>query len=370
MMLRRQGGAWFKAVSSEGINGVDAPDGVTFSSDAMAVLFMPTPDGWSATTAISDLVPTALPGPIGILPLEAGDHIYEVQPNLGVARLPETEAVAPGQVYWVSARDNDGVTIQLGDPVNENIDGIVGASVRLTNRGDQAMFKRDGATGWRMVWNLYGRFVPLYDQTDASENLATSYPDGWPGTLSRVYSNVADNVDVTLPCRNLQGRHAPPCISHAGKHDHLRRRRRQLHRGKRDRGGVPRSGWWPQRVPRPRVRGPRRLVLRQVGDHARASQSRSHDGQFPLSATALTSDVTVILASSDNDANILILPAFTNTQKMVQAVNTGGEDLIVRIAGGTMNGSAIAQTTLAPSQSVEFRYHSASVYCAVKSVQL
>ncbi|PCC66472.1 hypothetical protein [Nannocystis exedens] len=360
VLISRRGGTWFKVVSPDGVNGVTSPDGVVFDNDAMAVLFEPTADGWSASDRIQDLAPQPLPGAATDIPAAAGVHIFQVSPNDGDIALPPTAEVAPGQVYLVAQQGDRPLRINLADPLSEDINGVLGAHVRLTNRGDQAVFLRDGEAGWRLTWNLYGRYAAL-DTVSADE----VFGQGWPGTLSRRYDQVAALIGVTLPDPSAP---LPPKVG------------TRLHAFRSEPGVIAFA------APNAEIIGkgaPTSILavggadvwhfLEYEGNNvwsyssSAPSQERRSvsvtDANTPQTLAALTHDVTIVSVSSNNDANVVVLPPLpTDLAKILRVVNIGPEDFVLTAAvGQAMNGTATT-TILSPNQGVTLQPNTATTF--------
>lgn len=191
VLISRRGGAWIRVVAPDGINGVAAPAGLVFESAAKAVLLQPTATGWSATDVVPDLEPVI----VAASPLApfSGDAVRNIElPASNVLVLPATGAIAEGQTLYLTNTSSSEVTVQLAAPLTENFDGIVGLEYVLANRGDTLVLKRDGGTGWRTSYNLFGRYARIDTAPDSPLNVPA-----YRGRRSYRFDDV--DVSINLP---------------------------------------------------------------------------------------------------------------------------------------------------------------------------
>lgn len=162
-IVRRQDGGWFGVTAQGGaaINGL-APGRVHMEGhEAWQFTLAYGPGGqrtWSATNRLQDWEITAINAP-ATLPSYRGWKVFDVNLSAGDPGplvLPATSEIAPGQMHLLTKRGGREVTVQLNDPGEEFLDGVLGGQAYLLNDGDDILFIRDQGVGWRTVHNLFG----------------------------------------------------------------------------------------------------------------------------------------------------------------------------------------------------------------------
>jgi hypothetical protein len=181
-----------KAAPGETINGVLEPSGIIFQDDDKGVLFRLTSSGWIANDLIPQLTPQSLFA--ATVPVFYGNAVFNLHPPSNSVSLPSTTQIAQGQMLWLTNRSGrSGITVSVAT-AGENIDGVADAVIHLPNIGDTVLLLRDGADGWRSVWNRWDRAIQL--ETTASAALAIA---AYRGTRSYELTAGNANIAVTLP---------------------------------------------------------------------------------------------------------------------------------------------------------------------------
>lgn len=360
VLISRRGGAWFRVVAADGINGVVSPDGVIFESGAKAVLLQPTATGWSATDVIPDLAPVVVTtSPLGAF---SGDAVRNIELIAGAVLVPpSTDLIAEGQTLYLTNTSTSEVTVRLSDPVTENFDGLIGLEYVLANRGDTLVLKRDGATGWRTSYNLFGR--------DARMDSAPANPlalPGYRGRRSYRFDSLAQ-VDITLPGNavayvgqqfHVSNANAGAIVVTAAAAQFIVGRgdvtATSVSLTRRDTWGYfeyEGSGIWS---------------FQECCDDTQDRLTRDVTTQnSPLAVPALVSDVTIVAVTSDANTNELTLPTLAGypdgDHQVLKIVNVGTTfsiTLTPAVLGQTIN--SLSSYVLPAGEGVELQAFSAT----------
>ena len=358
VLISRRGGAWIRVVAPDGINGVAAPAGLVFESAAKAVLLQPTANGWSATDVVPDLEPVVITtSPLAPFSGDAVRNIELAASNILV--LPTTADIAEGQTLYLTNTSSSEVTIQLADPLTENFDGTIGLEYVLANRGDTLVLKRDGGTGWRTSFNLFGRYARI-DTAPASPLNVPVYR----GRRSYLFNSIF-GVNVSLPL-----------FAYVGQ---------QVHVANRGVGLVTVQTNVLQEIIGAGVvnntivmqhqnvwgyfeyEGSNIWSYHECCEPSQDRQSINVTAQnTPQSVAALSRDVTIIAVTSDANTNELVLPTLAGypdgASKVLKIANISTAFAITLKAtlGQTINGAPTF--VLAPGAGVELQAFSATLW--------
>jgi hypothetical protein len=359
--VRRAAGSPWCVVTGGGgdpVNGRASPEGIVFEDDDRGVLFRLTANGWIASDNIPQLTPQSLAA--SVVPVFAGDAVFDLDPDTPDVQLPSTTDIAPGQMLWLTNRSSDRrpITLRLANPGTENLDGTLSASMNLPNVGDTALLLRDGARGWRSVWNLWDRDRPL--QLNVTNPLALT--TGWRGTQSYALSSADPNIDISLPLPNVT---PVGCRVHAYRTDEgtLTFDAQGANRivgagasaqtlvvdGAHDWGFLEFEGT---------IGGGVGIWSYQCSGTAQARDTIVLADNSPVPLAALARDVTIVMITCNAVGGTVTLPSINTADRprVLKLMNNGTEELSIQPAPGCdINGVPALSITLRPGTGVELQ---------------